>query len=91
MSEIFVRMLEEDIKNLYNTFKFAKEMAITRASQFKYDASDVKCHICGENFQKIIVISQVSFVVPLLHSDKAKFSGGNDELRFAAGPRLTTY
>jgi len=45
IGELFMRLLELDIKNLYKKHKFAKRMTITNSEQESFELTKV-CHIC---------------------------------------------
>ena len=58
VSQLFVESLESDIKDIYNRFKFTKEMEMTKEDEIEYIMA-THCHICeGElgddkNYRKV--------------------------------------
>ncbi|XP_048588381.1 uncharacterized protein LOC116601844 [Nematostella vectensis] len=46
VAQLFVESLESDIKEIYNKFKFPKEVEMTREDEMNYDNA-THCHICG--------------------------------------------
>jgi len=47
VAQIFVDKLEENIKQIYNKFKFPKKMKFTKRDKARFNAAD-DCYICGE-------------------------------------------
>ena len=45
VAQIFVDMLEQDIRQIYNQFQLPKRMIFTEADKKKFTAA-TKCHIC---------------------------------------------
>ena len=47
VAQIFMEILEKNIKNIYKKFKFPKDMIMTRHAKLVYDIS-TNCYICNE-------------------------------------------
>ena len=45
ISQIFVKILEEDIRRIYHKFKFPKKMVLTEEDKANFEKAS-KCHIC---------------------------------------------
>ena len=50
VSQIFVNRLEEDIRGLYNDFKFPKKMVLTAEDERNFQNA-IHCHICEEKLE----------------------------------------
>jgi len=46
VAQIFIYNLEEEIKEIYNRFKFPKKMIFAKKDAKNYNAA-ATCHICG--------------------------------------------
>ena len=48
VGQIFFNRLEEDIKALYDEFKFPKKIILTKENKRDFRKA-IRCHICGKN------------------------------------------
>ena len=49
--QLFIKSLEEDIKEIYNRFKKPKKMVMTREDEINYEKATI-CHICEEELDE---------------------------------------